>query len=101
MPMVRSLIVERFKLKARPDTRELPAYALAVVRRNRQAGAQMRPTAADCTRATTLTMDEVRAGARDGWPPCGMVYTVSFVTESPSGRNVKMRVRRSGVTLLV
>ena len=99
LPMVRSLIVERFKLKARPDSRELPAYALTFARRDRQLGPLIRPTEADCTRATTLTQDEVRAAARDGWPPCGMVYVVSFVTGTAGGNLVKMRIRRSGVTL--
>jgi uncharacterized protein (TIGR03435 family) len=99
LPMVRSLIVERFKLKARPDSRELPAYALTFARRDRQLGPLIRPTEADCTRATTLTQDEVRAAARDGWPPCGMVYIVSFVTGTAGGNLVKMRIRRSGVSL--
>jgi uncharacterized protein (TIGR03435 family) len=99
MPLVRTLLVERFKLKAHPETRELPAYALTVARRDRQPGSQLRPTETDCTRATTLSADEVRAAARDGWPPCGMVYFVSFVTTTSGGNTVKMRVRRSGTTL--
>lgn len=99
MPMVRSLLVERFKLKAHADTRELAAYALIFARRDRQLGPDIRPTRADCTRATTLTQDDIRAAARDGWPPCGMTYTVGFVTAVPDGKNVKYRIRRSGVTL--
>jgi len=46
-----------------------------------------------------MTLEEVRAAARDGWPPCGMVYMVSFVTGGTSVNLVKMRVRRSGITL--
>ena len=99
LPHMRSLLVERFKLKARQDTRELPAYALTFARRDRELGSQMRPTSTDCTKATTLTVDEVRAAARDGWPPCGMSYFVSFVTTAGPGNTVKMRVRRSGTTL--
>lgn len=98
LPMVRTLLVERFKLQARTGTRELPAYALTFARRDRQLGPQLRPTAADCTRANTLTVEEVRAAARDGWPPCGMAYFVSFTTGGPSGV-VKTRVRRSGITM--
>jgi uncharacterized protein (TIGR03435 family) len=41
----------------------------------------------------------VRTAARDGWPPCGMAYFVSFVTTTPAGNNVKMRVRRTGTTM--
>jgi uncharacterized protein (TIGR03435 family) len=99
MPLVRALLVERFRLKAHSETRELPAYAMTFARRDRQLGPQLRPSQADCTRASTLTLDEVRAAARDGWPPCGMTYFVSFVTGGASGNLVKMRVRRTGVTL--
>jgi uncharacterized protein (TIGR03435 family) len=100
LPFVRTLLVERFKLRAQPETRELSAYALTFARRDRQLGAQIRPTQTDCTRATTMTQDEVRAAARDGWPPCGMQYIVSFVVGAPGGTStVKMRVRRSGITL--
>jgi len=99
MPMVRRLLVERFNLKAHSEMREMSAYALIVARRDNQLGSQLRPTNTDCSRATTLTQDEVRAAARDGWPPCGMAYTVSFVTTTPAGNNVKWRIRRSGVTM--
>jgi uncharacterized protein (TIGR03435 family) len=98
LPMVQRLLVERFKLQAHTDTRELGAYALTLARRDRQRGPQLLDTRADCTKASTLTVDEVRAAARDGWPPCGMSYFVSFVTGPTSGL-VKMRVRRSGTTI--
>jgi uncharacterized protein (TIGR03435 family) len=99
LPLVRALLVERFKLAAHAETRELSAYALTFARRDRQLGPQIRPTQSDCTSASNLTVEEVRAAARDGWPPCGMVYFVSFVTGTASGNVVKMRVRRSGITL--
>jgi uncharacterized protein (TIGR03435 family) len=99
LPMVRALLVDRFKLTAHPETRELPAYALTLARRDRQLGPQMRATQGDCTKANTLTPDEVRAAIRDGWPPCGMAYFVNFTTTGANGNNVKMRVRRSGITL--
>ena len=99
MPMVRTLLVDRFTLRAHPETRELAAYALTFARRDRQLGSLMRPTQTDCTRATSMTADEVRAQARDGWPPCGMQYVVSFVTNTSGTNAVKMRFRRSGITL--
>ena len=99
IPMVRSLLVERFKLKAHPEIRELAAYALTYARRDRQLGPLIRSTQADCTKASTLSPDEVRAAVRDGWPQCGMAYFVNFATTTASGNNFKMRVRRSGITL--
>jgi uncharacterized protein (TIGR03435 family) len=77
----------------------LAAYALTFARRDRQLGSEIRPTQADCSHATTISVEELRAAARDGWPPCGMAYTVSFVTSVPGGNNVKWRIRRSGVTV--
>jgi uncharacterized protein (TIGR03435 family) len=99
LPLLRRLIVERFKLSAHEDHRDLQAYALTFVRRDRQLGSQIRTTQTDCTKATTMTQDDVRAAVRDGWPPCGMQYVVGFVTTGPSGNNRKMRVRRSGITM--
>jgi uncharacterized protein (TIGR03435 family) len=99
MPFVRALLVERFKLMARIETRELQAYAMTFARRDHQLGSQIRTTQADCSRASSLTIEEVRAAARDGWPPCGMAYTVSFVTGTAGGGLVKTRIRRSGITL--
>jgi uncharacterized protein (TIGR03435 family) len=99
LPMVQRLLRERFKLQAHADTRELAAYALTFARRDRQRGPQLLDSKADCTRASSLSVDEVRAAARDGWPPCGMTYFVSFVTGPASGNLVKMRVRRSGTTI--
>ena len=99
LPMLRMLIVERFKLKAHAETRELPAYALIYARRDQQLGPQIRPTQTDCTRPSALTADEVRASVRDGWPQCGMTYYVNFTTNTPAGSSVKMRVRRAGTTI--
>lgn len=102
MPMVRALLADRFRLRAHTETRELPAYVLTLARGDRRLGSQIKPTAADCSKATTLTQDEIRAAAREGWPPCGMVYVVSYVVSEPGSsgmRQVKMRVRRSGITL--
>jgi len=99
IPHLRALLVDRFKLKAHPEMRELPAYALTFARRDRQLGPLIRPTETDCTRASTLTQDEVRAAVRDGWPQCGMTFGVNFTTTGPNGNNVKMRFRRSGFTM--
>lgn len=99
LPLLRSLIIDRFKLKAHQDTRELAAYALTFARRDRQLGSLIRATGTDCTKPTTLTQDEVRASVRDGWPPCGVEYVVGFLTTTPNGNNRKMRVRRAGITM--
>ena len=97
MPLLRTLLGERFKLRTHTEMRELPAYVLTLARRDRRLGPQIRPTQADCSGTTQLTAAEVRAQARDGWPPCGMAFTVSFVDSSGAG--LKTRLRRSAIAM--
>ena len=95
LPMLRTLLSERFRLRAHTEMRELPAFVLTHARRDQRLGPQVRPTQADCTENRTVPTDtEIRAAARDGWPPCGMVYVVSYTTGGPDGV-VKTRFRRS------
>ena len=99
VPLLRPLLVERFALKARMETRERPAYVLGLARRDRQLGKQIRPTEADCEAGRNLTQDQLRANVRNGWPPCGATFTVSFVTKASAGTIVMNRIRRSAITM--
>ena len=47
-PMLRALLADRFKLRARKEMRPVPVYALRVARAGRL-GSGLRPSAADCT----------------------------------------------------
>jgi bla regulator protein blaR1 len=49
--MLRSLLAERFKLVARPETRELPVYYLVKAREDGQLGAALKPSTVDCAAA--------------------------------------------------
>ncbi len=49
--MVRSLLVERFKLVTHTETREMPIYALVPLRGDGKLGEALRPAAADCSPA--------------------------------------------------
>ena len=99
MPLLRTLLAERFTLRVHAETRELPAYILTVARQDRRLGSQIRATQADCTKATQLSVDEIRAQALKEWPPCGMVYVVSYVAPAATGLETRMRVRRSGIAM--
>src|SRR3954469_24303 len=59
--MIRSLLEERFKLKAHMETRELPVYELVLARTDRSLGPQLRPATVDC--------DALLAAVRAGAPP--------------------------------
>jgi uncharacterized protein (TIGR03435 family) len=99
MVPLRALLAERFNLRAHADTRQLPAYVLRLARRDGQLGPQIRPTQADCSGQKVLNQDEIRATVREGWPPCGMVFVVSFTTKAAAGTAVQMRFRRSATSM--
>jgi uncharacterized protein (TIGR03435 family) len=60
--MLRTLLVERFKLAVHHETRELPVYALVFARSDGKLGPQLHPASVDC--------EALRATGRDrGAPP--------------------------------
>jgi uncharacterized protein (TIGR03435 family) len=46
--MLQNLLVDRFKLIARREVRDVPVYALVLARSDRRPGPQLRPSTADC-----------------------------------------------------
>jgi uncharacterized protein (TIGR03435 family) len=73
LPMIRTLLAERFKLVVHRETRELPMYALVIVRRDGRLGPRLHRTADDC--AAWI------ANGRQGAPPPG-------IDDLPCGRNM-------------
>jgi uncharacterized protein (TIGR03435 family) len=74
--MVRTLLVERFKLAVHNETRDLPVYALVMARVDGRLGPQLRASQVDC--AALMAAARGRGGPppappRPGErPPCGM-----------------------------
>lgn len=97
MPMLRTLLTDRFHLKAHDETRELSAYVLVHARSDRRLGAPIRPTVANCTRTTPLTQAEMLALAQ-GWPPCGQASQMSWATNDPPLAG-KLRIRLSAFSM--
>ena len=48
MPMMRTLLADRFKLKTHTETRELPTYALTLARTDGKLGPDIKPSTSDC-----------------------------------------------------
>lgn len=49
--MLRSLLIERFKLRVRSESRQTPVYALIVAREDRRLGPELRASTVDCDAA--------------------------------------------------
>lgn len=99
LPPLQGLLGERFGVRAHFESKELPAYMLVLARRDGRLGQQIRPTQADCAAGRAVTQDELRANVREGWPPCGLAFFVNFTTTSATGDQMRMRIRRSAVSM--
>jgi uncharacterized protein (TIGR03435 family) len=66
LPMVRTLVIERFKLKVRMETRQLPVYSLVVARDDRKLGDKLKPSTADCGAADAEMQKRLEALGKGG-----------------------------------
>ena len=67
--MLRNLVVDRFKLASRRETRDVPVYALVLSRSDGQLGAQIRPSTLDC--AAQIAAARAPGTARGSVQQCG------------------------------
>ena len=49
MPMVKTLLADRFKLKAHTETREMPVSVLMIAREDGKLGPHLKPSTSDCS----------------------------------------------------
>src|SRR5262245_18698875 len=54
MPFVKNLLIERFKLKAHTESREMQIYDLVVARSDGRLGPDIKPSASDCSKTDEL-----------------------------------------------
>ena len=75
--MMRSLLVERFKLAVHRETREFPAYSLELARRDRRPGPQLHPSTVDCAAIAAARGPNEKPPATPGnvGPQCGIRAT--------------------------
>ena len=66
--MLQNLLIDRFKLVARREMRNVPVYALVLSRSDRGLGRQLRPSTADCA---ALAAAARTANAAPGSRQCG------------------------------
>jgi len=94
--LLRSLLADRFKLKAHTESRELPLYDLVLARSDGRLGPELRPSKSECSKADELAADQGAALAKGdlasfvGKPgPC-------MVTTDTSGGPLNLMMRGDG-----
>jgi uncharacterized protein (TIGR03435 family) len=63
-PLVKNLLIDRFKLKAHIEPREMRIYDLVIARSDGRLGPDLKPSMSDCSRADELNAKRAEALAR-------------------------------------
>jgi uncharacterized protein (TIGR03435 family) len=94
--LLRSLLADRFKLKAHTESRQLPLYDLVLARSDGRLGPELKPSKSECSKADELAADQGAALAKGdvarfvGKPgPC-------MVTTDTSGGPLNLLMRGDG-----
>ena len=66
LPMVKTLLVERFKLKVHTEMRDMPVSALVVARDDGKLGPRLKPSSSDCSNAQAEQQKLADALAKGG-----------------------------------
>jgi len=119
MPMLRTLLEDRFKLKTHKETREMPIDTLVVARNDGKLGPNLRPSTADCKSAQAQEEQQKRAQAASaalkGDPsalasllpkpgevvPCSMTPMIGGATGAAAGGPPSFGLRGNGQPLTV
>lgn len=64
MPLVRNLLIDRFKLKTHTEQREMPVYDLVIARSDGRLGPELKPSKSDCSNADELNAQRAEAVAK-------------------------------------
>ena len=94
--LLRTLLVDRFKLKAHTETRELPVYDLVLARSDGRLGPDMKPSKSECAKSDEIVSQQGAALAKGdvasflGKPgPC-------MITTDTSGGPLNLLMRGDG-----
>jgi uncharacterized protein (TIGR03435 family) len=64
MPLVKALLLDRFKLKTHTEQREMPVYDLVMARADKRMGPELKPSTSDCANADELNAKRAEAVAK-------------------------------------
>jgi uncharacterized protein (TIGR03435 family) len=66
LPLLKTLLADRFKLKTHIETRDMPIYSMVVARSDGKLGPSMKPSTSDCSNAAADAQKRAEAVARGG-----------------------------------
>ena len=94
--MLRSLLADRFKLKAHTESRELPMYDLVLARSDGRLGPELKPSQSDCSKPDEVLAEQGAALAKgDVASFVGKPRPCSVATD-PSGGPLNLLLRGDG-----
>jgi uncharacterized protein (TIGR03435 family) len=91
LPMLKTLLEERFQLKVHTETREMPIFALVLARDDGRLGANIKPSTADCSNPQPVRAD-IAALLQAGQVPCAIMPAPTRVAGS-------MTLRANGASM--
>jgi uncharacterized protein (TIGR03435 family) len=99
-PLLRALLVDRFKLATHRETRDMPVFALVRVRTDGRFGPGLREASVDC--ATAQPNATPPANAQDEWPNCVVRFTPGqlYVGGYPMAEVLRLLTPLVGRTIL-
>jgi uncharacterized protein (TIGR03435 family) len=99
MPLVKNLLIERFKLKAHTEPREMRVYDLVIARSDGRLGPDLKPSTSDCSNADELNAARAAAMAKGDLsaviPKPGEVFACT-VSPNVSGGPANISVHGDG-----
>jgi uncharacterized protein (TIGR03435 family) len=94
LSMLRSMLADRFKLKLRTETREVPIYALVAARKDGQLGPNLKRSAIDCTKVEPMPSE--KCGMNTGRATGLMTATGLGLDELANWLELMVRLERGG-----
>jgi uncharacterized protein (TIGR03435 family) len=82
LPMLKTLLEDRFQLKVHTETREMPIYALVVARDDGRLGANIKPSTADCSNPAPVPADIAALLQAGRGVPCAIMPVPTRVAGS-------------------
>ena len=102
LPLVKNLLIERFKLKAHIEPREMRVYDLVIARSDGRLGPDLKPSKSDCSNAAELNATRAEAMAKGDLsavlPKAGEVFPCTM-TPNVAGGPANISVHGDGQSM--